>query len=134
VPMSVSHEPGLSRRDVQHRADLVPAEVADLDCPQAVALGEEHYGGVTMAAAVAPGHLDQGLDLAGTIPGRRRTHLIYQAASRQRQARLGERSSLWNPWALCGLSAGLSKGCQRGIKSCSQSERRYALSTIPARR
>jgi hypothetical protein len=33
VPMTVSHEPELGQQDVQHRADLVPAEVADLGCP-----------------------------------------------------------------------------------------------------
>jgi hypothetical protein len=43
-------------------------------------------------------HRDQGLDLAGTIPGDVGRTSSYQAGSPQRQARLGARSALWNPW------------------------------------
>jgi hypothetical protein len=54
--------------DVKHRAvevDLVPAEVADVGCPQAVPVGEQDNGGVAVTIAVAPGRLDQRLDLVG---------------------------------------------------------------------
>ena len=51
--------------------DLVPAKVADLGSPQAVPVGQQDHGGVAVTVAVAPGGLDQRLDLVGgqVLPG-----------------------------------------------------------------
>ena len=64
----------LDAADVKHgtgKVDLVPAQVTHLGSPQAVPEGEQDHGGVAVTVAVAPGSLDQRLDLVGgqVLPG-----------------------------------------------------------------
>jgi hypothetical protein len=77
-PQLVALDRGRARRavldpaDVEQRAvevDQVPTQIADLGGPEAVPVGEQDHGRVTMAVPVASGGLEQGLDLAGGAPG-----------------------------------------------------------------